>query len=132
MARTYVAEERVTYAVTSRNNTGCKRRSLWVRAALLATQLCGKHISAAVNQHATIEEAVFPVGVAPRLCDEDLTQLERELSSGVGRCYIELRESTVKGIWKEMGWKELGRAKKASSVIWSYSETIMNPLRVND
>jgi hypothetical protein len=32
-----------------------------VLAALVATQRCGKHISAAVNQHATIEEAVFSV-----------------------------------------------------------------------
>jgi hypothetical protein len=31
------------------------------RAALFATQRCGEHISAAVNQHATIEEAVFSV-----------------------------------------------------------------------
>jgi hypothetical protein len=40
----------------------CKRRSLWIRAALVATQVCGKHISAAVNQHATIEKVVFSVG----------------------------------------------------------------------
>jgi hypothetical protein len=39
-------------------------------------QLCGKHISTAVNQHATIEEAVFSVGAAPRLCNEDLMHLE--------------------------------------------------------
>jgi hypothetical protein len=50
-----------------------------VSAALVATQRCGKHISAAVNQHATIEEAVFSVGAAPRLYNEDLTQLELEL-----------------------------------------------------
>jgi hypothetical protein len=43
-------------------------------------QRCGKHISAAVNQHATIEDAVFSVGVAPRLYNEDLRQLELELS----------------------------------------------------
>jgi hypothetical protein len=43
-------------------------------------QLCGKHTSAAVNQHATIEEAVFSVGTTPRLYNEDLTQLELELS----------------------------------------------------
>jgi hypothetical protein len=59
----------------------CKRRSLWVRAALFATQLCGKHISAAANQHATIGEAVFSVG-PPRsyMYNEDHTQLELELS----------------------------------------------------
>jgi hypothetical protein len=59
-----------------------------VRAAFVATQLCGKHIPAAVNQHATIEEAVFSVGAAPRLYNEDLTQLE--LSSKFGSCSREL------------------------------------------
>jgi hypothetical protein len=43
----------------------CKRRSLWFSAALVGTQLCGKHISAAVNQHATIEAVVFSVGPPP-------------------------------------------------------------------
>jgi hypothetical protein len=37
------------------------RRSLCIRASLVAMQLCGKHISAAVNQQAAIEEAVFTV-----------------------------------------------------------------------
>jgi hypothetical protein len=46
-------------------------------AALIATQLCCKHISAAVDQHATIEEVVFSVG----LSNEDLSQLELELST---------------------------------------------------
>jgi hypothetical protein len=32
-----------------------------VSAVLVATQQCSKHISAAVNQHATIEEVVFSV-----------------------------------------------------------------------
>jgi hypothetical protein len=58
----------------------CKRRSLWVCATLVATQLRGKHISAAVNQHATVEEAVFSVGAVPRLYNDDLTPLELELS----------------------------------------------------
>jgi hypothetical protein len=40
----------------------CKRRSLWIGAELGATQLSSKHISAAVNQQATIAEAVFSVG----------------------------------------------------------------------
>jgi hypothetical protein len=44
-------------------------------------QLCGKHISAAVNQQATIEKAVFSVKAASRLYNENLTQLELELSS---------------------------------------------------
>jgi hypothetical protein len=50
-----------------------------VRPALVATQPCGKHISAAMNQHATMKEAVFSVGAVPRLYDEDLRQLELEL-----------------------------------------------------
>jgi hypothetical protein len=51
-----------------------------VSAALVVTQRCGKHISAAVNQHATIVEAVLSFGAAPRLCNLDLRQLELELS----------------------------------------------------
>jgi hypothetical protein len=51
-----------------------------VRDARVTTQWCGKHIAAAVNQHATVEEAVFYVGTAPRLYNEDLMQLELELS----------------------------------------------------
>jgi hypothetical protein len=42
-------------------------------------QLCGKHVSAAVNQHATIEEAFFSVRAAPRLYNDDLPQQELEL-----------------------------------------------------
>jgi hypothetical protein len=51
-----------------------------VSGALVATHRCRKLISAAVNQHATIEEAVFSVGAAPRQYNEDLGQLELELS----------------------------------------------------
>jgi hypothetical protein len=51
-----------------------------VRAARVAKQQCGKHISAAVNQHATIVEAVFSVEVAPKLYMKDLRRLI-ELSS---------------------------------------------------
>jgi hypothetical protein len=51
-----------------------------VCAAPFAKQLCGKHISAEVNQHATIEEAVFSVRAATRLYNKDLRQLELELS----------------------------------------------------
>jgi hypothetical protein len=50
-----------------------------VSAALVATQRCGEHISAAVNQQATIEEVLFSLGVALRLYNEDLRQLELEL-----------------------------------------------------
>jgi hypothetical protein len=39
-------------------NVPNNRRSVFsaIRAARVATQRCGKHISAAMNQHATIEE----------------------------------------------------------------------------
>jgi hypothetical protein len=48
--------------------------------ARVAAQLCGKHVSAAVNQHATIEQAMFSAVAAPRLYNDDLKQLELELS----------------------------------------------------
>jgi hypothetical protein len=78
-----------------RNN----RRAIFsvVSAALVATQQCCKHISAAVNEHAKIEEAVFSVGVAPMLYNEDLRQLELELRSGVGICSREISEG---GRWR--------------------------------
>jgi hypothetical protein len=41
-------------------------------------QRCCKHVSAAVNQHATIGEAVFSVEAAPRLYNEDLRQQKLE------------------------------------------------------
>jgi hypothetical protein len=48
-----------------------------IRAARVAMQQCGKHISAAVNQHATIEEAVFSMGPpGGYIYNEDLKQLE--------------------------------------------------------
>jgi hypothetical protein len=55
----------------ARNN----RRAVFsvVRAARVAAQRCGKHISEAVNQDTTIQEAVFSVVAAPRLYNEDLT-----------------------------------------------------------
>jgi hypothetical protein len=48
--------------VTQQQKRCCKRRSLCVRAALVATQLCGKHISVAMNQHATIGGTACSVG----------------------------------------------------------------------
>jgi hypothetical protein len=39
----------------------------------------GEHISAAGYQHATIKEAVFCVGAAPRLYNEDFRQLQLQL-----------------------------------------------------
>jgi hypothetical protein len=41
-----------------------------VRTVLVDTPQCRKQVCAAVNQHATIEEAVFSVGAAPRLYNE--------------------------------------------------------------
>jgi hypothetical protein len=52
-----------------------------VSAAFDAKKWCGKHITATVNQHATIEEAVFSTGAALRLYNEDLRQIELELRS---------------------------------------------------
>jgi hypothetical protein len=47
-----------------------------IRAARFASQRRGKHISAEVNQHATIEEAMFSMRAAPKLYNEDPTQVE--------------------------------------------------------
>jgi hypothetical protein len=59
-----------------------------------------------MNQLAAIEEAVFSVGPAPRLYNEDLMQLE-----------LELRESPELAVGRIMGRKELGSTKKTSYVI---------------
>jgi hypothetical protein len=50
-----------------------------------------------VNQHATIEEAVFSVGAAPRLYSEDLRQLELELSESGDGSRRRLRRNGKKG-----------------------------------
>jgi hypothetical protein len=61
--------------IPAKANAGNNRRVMFsaVRAARVATQRCGKHISSAVNQHATTVKAVFSVGAAPRLYNEDVT-----------------------------------------------------------
>jgi hypothetical protein len=58
---------------------------------------------------------VFSVGSAPRLYDEDLTQLEFEL----GR----VLEISVEGNWEERARKKLDGEKKTSYVSWRDSET---------
>jgi hypothetical protein len=58
---------------------------------------------------------VFSVGAAPRLCKQDLRQLELELSSGDGS-------------WQNNGKKGIKQCKEDFIVCWSYSETVMNPL----
>jgi hypothetical protein len=45
---------------------------------------------------------------------------------------IELREPSELAVGRIKARKELGYAKKASRVISSYSETVMNPLPGND
>jgi hypothetical protein len=87
-----------------------------VRAALVAMKRCGKHICAAVNQHATIEEAVFSVRTAPVLYNEDLMQIE-----------LELRVSGV-GSWQNNDKTGVRLCKGDFIVRCSYSETDMNPL----
>jgi hypothetical protein len=71
---------------------------------------------------------VFPVGAAPRLYNEDLKQLESELSRELSTAKIseekwqfqqriELRESPELAVGRIMARKELGCAKKTSCVI---------------
>jgi hypothetical protein len=40
--------------------------------------------------------------------------------------------TAVEGDWEEMARNELDCAKKTSCVIWSYSDTVINPLPVYD
>jgi hypothetical protein len=86
-------------------------------ATCVATQWCSKHIPAAVKQHATIGDEVLSVGAAPRLYNEDHSQLELELS--VWSCHNN---------WEETATKYLGRAKIDFIVCCSDSETIIHPL----
>jgi hypothetical protein len=60
---------------------------------------------------------VFSEGAAPRLYDEDLTQLEIELSFGFGSCSRELRESSELTVGRIMLRKELSSEKKTSCLI---------------
>jgi hypothetical protein len=74
-----------------------------VSTMLTATQWCAKHISAAVNQHATIEKAVYSVGAAPRLYNEDLRQLELELTESAELAVCRITEKK---------WQERNQAVK--------------------
>jgi hypothetical protein len=52
----------------------------WKRTHATVEERCFLwRISAAVNQYATIQEAVFSLGAAPRLYKEDLKKLKLEL-----------------------------------------------------
>jgi hypothetical protein len=64
-----------------------------VSAALVDTQRCGKHNSAAVNQHAAIEEVVFSVGSVLRLHNGDYTQLQLDplVKAGSNTSIVALR-----------------------------------------
>jgi hypothetical protein len=74
-----------------------------------------------MNQHAITEEMVLYVGAVSRLYNEDLTQLEGELS-----WVPQLAAGRI------MARKELGCTKKASYLVWNYTETVMNPLPEKD
>jgi hypothetical protein len=112
--------QRLGKHIPAEANARSNRRAVFsvVCAASIATQRCGKHISAAVNQHATIEEAVFSVGAARTLHNEDYGpagtrtefrswQLQQKIEgvSGFG---------SWQNNWEEMERKELGCAKKTS------------------
>jgi hypothetical protein len=75
--------------------------------------------------YATIEEEMFSVGAAPSLYNEDLTQLELELSSGAGSCSREFRESAGLVYGRIIAKRELGCTKKRD---FNDKETAMNPL----
>jgi hypothetical protein len=72
-----------------------------------------------VNQDATIEKAVFSVGAAPRLYNEDLRKPELELR--------EILELAVLRII-EKNWQERIRLCREDFIVCcSYSVIVMNP-----
>jgi hypothetical protein len=79
-----------------------------VTAALVATQQCSKHTSAAVKQQVTIAKVVFSLRAAPRLYKKDLRQLE-----------LELRVSRV-GSWQNNGKKGIRLCKDEFIVCCNY------------
>jgi hypothetical protein len=72
-----------------------------------------------VNQHATIEEAVFSVGATQSYITRTSGSSEKrtELSSGDGSCNRELKESPEFAGGRIIARKELGYAKKSLCVI---------------
>jgi hypothetical protein len=79
----FIARQQLGKHILAEANANNNRRAVFsvIRSALVATQLCGKYTSEAVNKHATTQEAVFSVGAAPRLRSQlDLTRLELEMS----------------------------------------------------
>jgi hypothetical protein len=60
------------------------------------------------------------VGSAQRLYNENLTQIKLE--------FDQFLDMAVEGDWEEMARNELDAAKKTSCVMWSASETFINPL----
>jgi hypothetical protein len=99
----------------TRKRTRNNRRVVFsvVTATLIATQRCSKRIFARANQQATIEEALFSVGAAPRPFNKDLVHLEWEQG-----------ESPVLAVGRiiEKRWQ------RRLHVCCSYSETVINPL----
>jgi hypothetical protein len=77
----FIARQRLSKNIPMEANARNNRRVVFsvVHITCVAMRWCSKHISAAVNQHTTIEEAVFSVGATPRPNNEDVTQLELEL-----------------------------------------------------
>jgi hypothetical protein len=73
----FIVRQRLDKHIPAEANARKNRTAVFsmVLAERVATQRCGKHISATVNQHTTTEEAAFCVGSAPRLYNEDLTQM---------------------------------------------------------
>jgi hypothetical protein len=84
VTRTAVAIEQLSKHIIAEANARNNVRALSsvVRAAVVAAQWCGEHISAAVNQHATITEVVISEGAAPRQYNETLRQLRELRESG--------------------------------------------------
>jgi hypothetical protein len=71
-----IARQRLCKHIPTEANARNNRRAVFpvVHTALVVTQRCGKHISEALTQHATMDEEVFSVGDAPKLYNEDLRQ----------------------------------------------------------